>query len=464
MPRLFAIAAGAPLQTSALRAGVDVVLTGSVESACVMAAVTGDIVGNPAALLLDTTEEVRRACAVLGAALAERSPLVCFGPVDDGVAPVVKAVVDAGPASAAHWVAHAMHLSRKSPRGPVYVTASGGFSAHAVPIATVVQPIEPPAPDAGSLDRAAAAIRAARHPVVIVGVDGRSDAASSWLRAFAESVPAPVLATWKGKGALSDPHPLSFGVTRATPPAVSVLERADLLVAVGLDEVERRALDWSGDVVDLGAVASPAERERPAQRIVSVPGDAGTILAELASRLGDTRSDWDVAQLDRWKRQLDPRRGPAALGLVQLVAFVREAMPAGAIAAFESSLREAAVAWDCVAPQDLHVLARAHYHGFAIPAAVAAALAQPSTVGLAFTDHTNLAASLATLGTAARMRTAVGVIATGGGERTGDIGELVVPSITAASEPALAVALSRLLAERTPIVIDATGIRLDASV
>ena len=139
-------------------------------------------------------------------------------------------------------------------------------------------------------------------------------------------------------------------------------------------------------------------------------------------------------------------------------------MPAGAIAAFESSLREAAVAWDCLAPQDLHVLTRAHYPGFAVPAGMAAALAQPSAVALAFTDHANLAVSRPMLGTAARMRAAVGVIVAAGGERAREIGEAAVPSVTAASEPALAAALSRLLAGRAPIVIDATGMRPVASV
>jgi acetolactate synthase-1/2/3 large subunit len=464
VPRLFAVAADGPLQASALRAGIDVVLTSAVESACVMAAITGDIVGNPAALLLHTTEEARRAHAPLAAALAERSPLVCFGPVDERVATAVKAVVDAGAASAAHWVAHAIHLSRKSPRGPVYVTASEGFSAHALPVATVVQPIDPPAPDAAALDGAAAAIRSATRPVIIVGAGGRSDAASSWLRAFAEALPAPVLATWKGKGALSDPHPLSFGVVGTTAPAVSVLEHADLLVAVGLDELERPVLDRRKPVVELGAVDSEADGEDATSRIACVPGDTGTILAELASRLPDTRSDWDVARLDGWKRQLDPRRAAASHDLARLVAFVREAMPAGAIAAFEPSRHDGAVAWDCVAPEDVHVLARSHLDGFAFPAAVAAALARPSAVALAFTDHANLAVSQEALVTAARLRRPVGVIVTGNGERAREVGEAPVAFVTAASERALAAALSRLLAERGPLVIDATGMRPVASV
>lgn len=443
------MAADSPLASSAARAGVDVVATADVVSACVMAAITGDVTGSPGALAFDTQEDADRVRPALASALAERSPLICFGPLDERVDGAVKAIVDAGASSAAHWIAHALHLARSSPRGPVYVTASAGFSTPAVPVATNIEPVGLPAPDAESLDRAAAAIRSATHPVVVVGVDGRSDSASSWLRAFAEFVPAPVLATWKAKGALPDPHPLSFGIVGTSVPAASVMERADLVVAVGLDSFERDALAWNGTVIDIG----PGPSTHP----VSVSGDVGTVLAELAPRLRDTRSDWDVAQLDRWKRQLDVRHGK--LDLVGVVAFVREAMPAGTIAAFESALGGAAVAWDCVAPEELHVLVRSELEGFAVPAAVAAALARPSDVALAFTDAGNLAAAAEALATATRAGAAVGIVVTGAQPIT-TTGAIV----RAASEPALAAGLSRLLAQRRPLVIDATGMRAMPSV
>jgi acetolactate synthase-1/2/3 large subunit len=449
----------APLAASAARAGLHVVGAGTVESACVMAAVTGEALGL-GALLIQTRSDEPRARASLSAALAERSPLVCFGVLDAGVAPAVKAVVDAGAASAAHWIAHAIHLARTPPRGPVYVTASEGGAARAVPVATTVAPVGWPAPDPGALDAAAAAIRDAAHPAVVAGTDARSDATSSWLRAFAESVPAPVLATWKGKGALPDPHPLAFGVVAATAPAVAVLERADLVVAVGLDELERDELGWRGPVVELGPLAAPA------RSMAAVPGEAGTILAELAPRLSDTRADWDVAQLDRWKRQLDVRGVRGAEDLVGLVGFVREAMPGTTAAAFEASLRSGAHAWDCVTPEDLCVLARSDLAGFAVPAAVASSLARAGSVALAFTDRASLAAAGEALASASRLRAAIGVIVTGGdpearrglpgGHAVGGRGD-DVPVHPATTAPALGAALSRLLAERRPIVIDATG-------
>ena len=66
--------------------------------------------------------------------------------------------------------------------------------------------------------------------------------ASSWILgltvpvslfcALVESLPAPVLVTRRGRGALPDPHPLNFGLIE-TPNAEAILRRADITVAIG---------------------------------------------------------------------------------------------------------------------------------------------------------------------------------------------------------------------------------------
>jgi acetolactate synthase-1/2/3 large subunit len=321
----------------------------------------------------------------------------------------------------------------------VWLGAGGGWDATTVAVATHVRPLAL-APDAGALDRAAAVLRGATRPVVVTGVDARAAAACAWVRAFAESLPAPVVATWKGKGALADPHPLAFGVAGVSEPAAAALARADLVIALGLDDVEREALSTTVAVLDIGPSAT------------AIAGDVGAVLAELASRLAGAHADWDVAELDRWKRRLDARRAGGAA--VRAAALAREAMPAGTVAAFEARLLPAAAAWDCVSPAELHVPSRSAFVGFAVPAAIAAALAQPPVAALAFTDAAGFAASRAALATLAASGVSVGVIVTG---------EVPLPRaatdgvVRAATESVLAVTLARVLAERRASVIDATA-------
>lgn len=444
--RVFAAGGRGPLADAQER-GLAIVHVDDAVAACVMAAVTGTCSGTSGAVLVG---DVTAAAAGLAAALAEQSALVCLGDGEAADAAAVKAVLDASGTSASPWIARALQLAMAPPRGPVYLGAREGWNAPAVSAATVVRPAAVTALDASALDRVAAVIRQAARPVVVAGIDARDDAACAWLRAFAEALPAPVLVTWKAKGALADPHPLAFGVAGTNAPAATVLERADLVVALGVDAVDWAELPSAATIVDAGPTATA---ERPGNPAASVTGDVGAILAELGPRLAGGGADWDVAELDRLKRRLDA--GAAGRDVVGTVALARDAMPAGTIAAFEASLMHAATAWDCVSPADLHVPARSRLAAFAVPAAIAAALARPSAVSLAFTDTAGLDASRGMLALAGRLGVALGVVVTGD-TVVSRVEDRDVPFVRATTEAVFAVALSRLLAQRRPMLIDAT--------
>src|SRR5260370_8935334 len=80
-----------------------------------------------------------------------------------------------------------------------------------MPVATSVTPAQPATVDGDLVERAARMTRAARRPLVIAGLGCRA-ADAKWLRAFCEALPAPVLTTYKAKGAIPDPHPLAMGI------------------------------------------------------------------------------------------------------------------------------------------------------------------------------------------------------------------------------------------------------------
>ena len=89
------------------------------------------------------------------------------------------------------------------------------------------------APPKDSLEAAVSLIKEAKRPVIIVGHGARYDMDA--VTEFAESLNAPILTTFKGKGLISDSHPLGCGVLgrSGTPIASWFMNEADLLVVLG---------------------------------------------------------------------------------------------------------------------------------------------------------------------------------------------------------------------------------------
>lgn len=88
-------------------------------------------------------------------------------------------------------------------------------------------------PSESSVDAAVSEIQKAKRPVVIVGHGARFD--MDKVIEFAELLNAPVLTTFKGKGQISDHHPLGCGVLgrSGTPIASWFMNEADLLCVFG---------------------------------------------------------------------------------------------------------------------------------------------------------------------------------------------------------------------------------------
>ncbi|MEM7101866.1 MAG: thiamine pyrophosphate-dependent enzyme [Bacteroidota bacterium] len=83
------------------------------------------------------------------------------------------------------------------------------------------------------LDKAINLIIHAKQPVIIVGHGARFNMAS--IISFAETLNAPVLTTFKGKGLIPDAHPLGCGVLgrSGTPIASYFMNESDLLIVFG---------------------------------------------------------------------------------------------------------------------------------------------------------------------------------------------------------------------------------------
>ncbi|HEV2302166.1 MAG TPA: thiamine pyrophosphate-binding protein, partial [Stellaceae bacterium] len=96
-------------------------------------------------------------------------------------------------------------------------------------------PPAPPAPDAAQVKRAAAALSAAKAPVIIAGNGVRIAQAYRALARLAEAAGLPVATTAAGKGTFAETHPLALGAfgTFGTTAANACVGEADLVLVIG---------------------------------------------------------------------------------------------------------------------------------------------------------------------------------------------------------------------------------------
>ncbi len=394
-PRLFAGSSGASvLADAARRRGLEVVRARSEMGACIMAAVTGVLGGAPGAVVI--AGDPMAVHEGLASAFAGRCPLIVVtGGVGDAarsaLTAVTKATLQAGPGSAAHWIAHAGQLAMTEPWGPVHLDVPDDVGREpALPVATACRPAALPPPDPGALDVVAGLLGGSARPLLVVGLQCRSEDDAAWLRAFAEALPAPALVTPTARGALPDPHPLVIGTLGASARESELLGQADLIVAIGLDPREVRPRVWPAQtpVVHLATVPPMGDGYRVT---AAVAGEIGLILEELAPRLRQRRlADWDVARLHALKQAMSqpPAAGAAGATAYRVVETARGIAPDGTVAVFDAdeALAAATMAWQAIAPGECVVAPRRGL-GFAVPAAVGIRLMRPDRRVIAFTTR-----------------------------------------------------------------------------
>lgn len=157
---------------------------------------------------------------------------------------VTKEVMEATePASAVHATQLAIKHALTGQPGPVAVLFS--LSALAPKVRMDALPrlyhtkyyLPGPMPEArpDSVDRAIAALKAAKRPVIVAGNGTRISRGYAQLLRFAETADIPVVTTASGKGCFAEVHPLALGVfgTFGTPAANACVGDADLVVIAG---------------------------------------------------------------------------------------------------------------------------------------------------------------------------------------------------------------------------------------
>ncbi|MBN8639443.1 MAG: 3D-(3,5/4)-trihydroxycyclohexane-1,2-dione acylhydrolase (decyclizing) [Anaerolineae bacterium] len=165
-------------------------------------------------------------------------------------------------------------------------------------------------PDAGLLARAAAAIRDAKHPMIVAGGGVHYSGAHDALQVLVETLGIPVGESQAGKGALPYDHPLNLGAIGATGTegANIIAREADLIIGIGT-----RYSDFTS--------ASNTAFQNPDVRFINI----------------------NVMEFDAYKRSAIPLVGDARATLEELLPLVQDFQTD---AEYQTRCRQLNAAWD----------------------------------------------------------------------------------------------------------------------
>lgn len=171
------------------------------------------------------------------------------------------------------------------------------------------------APPEGALAAAADLLAKSKRPVIIVGHGARFDMEA--VTELAELLDAPVLTTFKGKGLISDHHPLGCGVLgrSGTPIASWFMNECDCLLVFGASFSNHTGITPKKPIIQVDYDPLALGKFHPVE--VPVWGEIGVTVARLREALrGHTKTvdqrpevarRWDIWRTEKQRRLADDR-------------------------------------------------------------------------------------------------------------------------------------------------------------
>jgi acetolactate synthase-1/2/3 large subunit len=440
---MFGVPGGGPnldVVGAAEAAGIRFVLAHGETAATIMAATSADLTGAPGAVVVTRGPGMASAVNGIAHAALDRLPVVVIADtvaaadasrishqrIDQaalGRSVAKAAVTVAGPRAAARAVA----IARAAPAGPVIANMDDSAAGRDGPPglrraengveAQTLRAAEDTAARAGRALLAEAA-RAARRPVVLLGTGAIPRTAAVRDALAGRGVPA--LHTYRARGVLPDSAAEAAGLITGGTMEWPLLSAADLIIGLGVDEAELIPARWDYAartilVTEPGA-APPGGWFTGATELTLPIATAAGVLAMRTSR--PPGYDWPP-DAGRAARQDAARRlaaaaaaAPGRLAPQEVVATARACVPPETIATVDAGahMLVAMPLWEVPEPGRLLVSSGLATMGYALPAAVGAALCAREVPVLAFTGDGGLGMTLAEIETAVRLSLRVVVI------------------------------------------------------
>jgi acetolactate synthase-1/2/3 large subunit len=394
------------------RAGVTFVLTATETGAAVAAIAQAEISGRPGACLTTLGPGVTSVVNGVACAWLDRAPLLVFTdshPTSTGgvfqhqrldhralLAPVTKWSTTLSPANAQSVMRKAVDCAMAPPCGPVHLECPGDvLSAEArgdkpVDRHGVGEGIAREPGNAGRVLFAPAIslLKGARRPLLLVGLGARRSIDAEAIRSLCLKRGVPAMVTYKAKGVVPDGDLHFAGVFTNGTIEQSMVAEADLLLAVGLDPVELIPRPWAyaQTIVHIGPARVDDDHIPFSSQFVSDIPSAMQLAEELLSQ-----SSWDLdaiheAVVSQRRRLCLPSSRLAAHRVVQIAADAaatqaRVTVDAGA------HMFPATMLWPVAEPNGMLISNGLSTMGFALPAAIGAALLDHGPHGPAKAGH-----------------------------------------------------------------------------
>jgi acetolactate synthase-1/2/3 large subunit len=372
------------------------------DSAVMMAAVTAELTGLPGVVL--TTKGPGTANAVNGVAYAslDRAPVLVF---TDGFSPAMQSFVThqvfdqkamLAPVTKGHSLLaggdpsaefdQLLETAMQAPFGPVHIELTGAVARQEINVAGKATLPDARQTNSATVEKTGTVLADAKRPVIIVGLEARDTCVAEEIKKLLNRLNCPVLVTYKAKGVVPDTHANLVGIFTGGKAEQHCVSQSDLIILVGMDPVELILQPWAYDipVLDIALVRHTPHYTTPTAGIYGP-------LAPALARLHDNAapSTWEPDNIAVLKREMAARLqfpGAADLNPQSIVQMAQAAAKRPRITVDAGAHMISATAFSQTSePLDLLISNGLATMGYAIPAAVAAALEDPERGALAFT-------------------------------------------------------------------------------
>lgn len=421
---IFGVPGGAgnlDLMDAAGRAGLRFVLTATETAAAIAALAETEVTGGLGACLTTLGPGAASVVNGVACALLERAPVLVFS--DSHGHPmfehqrlahsqlftsITNATLELSAASARATMVEARQRAMSPRPGPVHIDCPGAV-CQSPEVGSEAQ--RPPSSSRRTAVLPSGPLPSSTRPLLLVGLGARRREDADAIRQLCERRRIPAMVTYKAKGVVPDDHPWFAGVFTNGAIEQPVIDQSDLLIGIGLDPVELLPRPWKNPQPLVYGGPWPVEDAH-------VPFSAQHIApaSEYAEHLETIlpATSWDSAAVRSavacQRRAIDlPAPGLTAQRVVELAAHrfagsSRVTVDAGA------HMFPATILWPVSRPGGMLISNGLSTMGFALPAAIGAALADPSMRVVALTGDGGLVMCMGELLTAARERLRLTVV------------------------------------------------------
>jgi acetolactate synthase-1/2/3 large subunit len=328
------------------------------------------------------------------------------------LAPIVKLSATLTSTEASGLIKQAISDALDPPAGPVHFDMSRDSAG--APVRQSSTPRSHSEPRRASiegllLERFAQRLASAARPVLLIGLGANADLERERLCELSHAAGAAVMTTYKAKGTYPESDGRWAGILTGAEIERPLLERADLILAVGLDAVELLGRPWPyrAAVLSLTTASESDAYLRPEERLV---GDIAAAVDAIATQLDLVRGNVGFAETEIEEVRnaaLDSLRLDAEEPLPgwRIVETVTQQLPDAVTVAVDAGAHmfPATNFVRPSGPRRFLISNGLATMGFAVPAAIGAALARPDELAVAFTGDGGMAYHVSELETAVRI-------------------------------------------------------------